>query len=320
MKVITKCVIDMNSLLVVDEISYEYSGPVALCGGSSGGGTSGKVDYPEYMKDWHTLVLDDAGADTLTSSITAVTEAGLGNSPWTTQVAYDPDADVTAMLASATTLQTLVTLLSTGTTLDDLISSVLDETRITDSVDAYAADLAVRLTSEVLPRFEAGMRDINAVTSSAFAVGRAIIEDAHARQVAVYSAGIRIKAFSEDAIRVIGLKLEYQRAATTILAEMYRMKIVAKKEENDIVMKIDEADALWDIELFQHSANMLAAIGSASVSPGGKEPSTFQSMLGGAMTGAAAGALWGSGAGPPGTLAGAGIGALFGAATGLMMQ
>ena len=287
-------------------------------GGNSGGGGggSGVVDYPAYMKDWHNMALDDTGVDTLTTSLTAVMDAALGNSPFTGQLAYDPDADITSLIAAPTTLQTLVTLLSTGTTLNTLITNVLADSRIDDSVTEYAADLAARLNAEILPRFEAGMLDINAVVSSAFALGKSNIEVGQDRQVAMYSANLHMKAFGDDAIKVIGLKLEYQKSVSQLLAEAYRIKIVAKKEETDMNIKIDEEDGLWDLEVFQFGANLLASIGGGTVNPGGKGPSTAQSVIGGGMSGAAAGAMIGGSSGKSGW--GGAIGGLLGAASGLL--
>lgn len=281
-------------------------------GSSGGGGGSGKVDFPAHMKTWHNMALDDTGADTLTTSMTAVMDAAIGNSPWTSQTAYNPDADIVNLVAAPGSLQTLVTLLSSGTTLDTLISNVLDTSRIDDSVDAYAADLDARLNADILPRFEAGMRDINAVQSSAFVIGKALIEENHARQVDKYSADLHMKAFSDDAIQVIGMKLEYQKAAAQLISESYRIKIVAKGEESDLNIKIDEKDALWDLEVFQYGANLLASIGSGTVVPkGGSEPSKAGSALGGAMTGAAGGFMVG---GPIGAV----VGGMLGAAVGLL--
>ena len=273
--------------------------------GGGGGGGSGVVDYPAYMKTWHGIALDNSGGDVLTNSLTDAMNAASGNSPWAAQVAYDPDADIAALIAGPTSLQTLVTLLSTGTTLDTLISDILDPTRIAAEVAAFAADLDARLLAEVLPRFESGMRDINAVTSSAFAIGRAIIEVGQDRQVASFSATLHSKAGSDDAIKIIQLKLEYQKAVSQMIAEAYRVKIVAKKEEGDSNMAIDDKDALWDLQLFQYGANLLAAIGGGTASPETQKPSTAQSMIGGAMAGAAAGASFG----PYGAAAGAVIGA-----------
>ena len=298
---------------MLNEKILKFLGVNFFGGGSSGGGGggTGAVSWPAYMETWHSMALDDTGVDTLTDSLTDVMDAAIGNSPWLAQTPYDPDTDLTAMIASADVLQTLVTLLSTGTTLDTLISDILDHTRVDDAVIEYAADLDARLIADVLPRFEAGMRDINAVVSSAFVIGRALIEENQDRQVAMFSGDLHYKAFSDDAIKVIQLKLEYQKAVSQILAEVYRIKIVAKKEENEVEMRIDEADALWDLEVFTYGHNFLAGIGGGVANPQGKQPSTAQSVIGGAISGAAAGSMISPGIGTV-------VGGVLGAASGLL--
>lgn len=284
-----------------------------------GGGGSGTVDYPDYMKDFHGNLLNHTGVDAVTSSLVDIMNASLGNSPYLAELAYNPDVDIAAMLASVADFQTLVDLLSSGTGLDALIADVLSDARIDDAVDEYSLDLSSRLTTEVLPRFEAGMRDINAVTSSAFVIGRAIIESIQTQQVARYSAELHMKAFGDDALKLIALKLDYQKAATHTTVESNRIKIVAKKEETEVNLEISEADALWDINLFQHGGNLLASIGGGTALTSEKKNSQISSAIGGAMTGAAAGAMYGASAGAlvnPG--AGAIIGAVLGAAAGFL--
>lgn len=295
-------------------------GLICAKGGSGGGGGgSGAIDYPDYMEAWHSMALDDSGADTLTSSLTDVMDAAIGNSPWATATVYNPDADLALMIAAPDELQNLVTLLSNGTTLDTLIADILDHTRVDDAVTEYSADLGARLTAEVLPRFESGMRDINAVVSSAFVIGRAIIEDGQTRQVAKYSADLHMRAFSNDALQVIGMKLQYQQVASSMIIEANRMKIVAKKEETEGNNQIEEQDALWDIEVFQYGGNLLAGIGGGTVNP--KEDVTrskFGSAIGGAMSGAVAGAMYGATEGAlVGSVPGALIGGILGAASSL---
>ena len=68
---------------------------------------------------------------------------------------------------------------------------------IAAAVSAYGDRLDDRITSEVLPRFEAGMRDINAVQSSAFVIGRAIIEGMADRDVANFDAELTNKAYMQ---------------------------------------------------------------------------------------------------------------------------
>ncbi len=273
--------------------------------GGSGGGGSGKVSYPSYMEDWHRDILGDSSS--LSADLVSVMNAASGSSPWAAQLPYDPDADLAAMVGTVDPLQAMVDLLSSGTGLDVVTANILNTTRAQDSVDAYAADLDARLTSEVIPRFERGMQDINAVTSSAFAIGRALLEENLDRQVAKYSADLNLKLYSDDALKLIQLKLEYQRAATMALADIHRIKIVAKKEEADRGAEIDEKDALWDLEVFKYGGNMLAAIGGGTTAT--QKPSTAQSVIGGALAGAAAGGMVG---GPWGALGGAVLGAAAG--------
>ena len=279
--------------------------------GSSGGGGggSGVVEYPAYIEHFHENVLGDGhvGVETMTTAMMAA----YGASPYVGVDAYDPDADLVDMIAAPGVLQTAVTLLSAGTGLDALISSILDHTRIDTAVTEFAADLDASLVAEVLPRFQAGMRDINAVSSSAFVIGRALIEENQDRQVAKHSSILHLKAFSDDAIAVIGLKLQYQQSASMMLADVNRISIVAKKEEADINMRLDTADALWDLEVFQYGANLLAGAGGGTANPNSNKPTMQQSVMSGAMSGAAAGAMTGN---PYGIA----IGAVLGAAAGYM--
>lgn len=272
-----------------------------------GGGGSGAVSYPAYLQGIHEDWLDGTGADTISQSITDVMNTAFGNSPWTAALAYDPDTDLTNLIAAPNVLQTLVTLLSTGTGLDTLVSNVLSATYVDDVVTEYAADMDARLNAEIIPRFEAGMLDINAVSSSAFAIGRALIEQNQDRQVNKFAAELHLKAASDDALKLIQMKLEYQKSVSQMLAEAYRIKIVAKKEETDSNLEFDEKDALWDLEVFKYGGNLIASIGGGT-SDNAKIPSKSQSVIGGAMSGAAAGAMM-SGGNPYVTAGGAFLGA-----------
>ena len=293
MKVITKCVIDIETLQVIEEESFQYEGPIARCELGGGGSSSGQSDWPEYMKQFHERLLDHTGVDNLSVSMVDVMEAALV-SPWIGELPYDPDIPLAAMLASAANMQTLVTLLSSGTGLDALIADVLSDVRIDDAVTEYSLDLGDIITTEVLPRFEAGMRDINAVVSSAFVIGRASIEEVRLRQVDKFSANLHMKAWGDDALRLIALKLESQKAASHMIAEVNRLKIVAKKEETDDGHEIDQSDAVWDLEVFQYAGNLLASIGSGVA--GKKRKSPLSSAIGGALTAGAAAAMMGGGA------------------------
>ena len=342
-------------------------------GGSSGGGSSGAVDYPDYMKDWHKDVLGSGalGGD----DVTGVMAAALGASPWAGAVAFDPDTDITAWEAAITgfdailagidpTVDWATLFVQAGASIAVADKTVADmagvagitEALITADSLAFSDNLDDEITTKVLPRYEGGMRDINAVVSSAFVIGEGIIESFRTRDVAKHESGLRFNAANKNAdielaegtanleknvkvaginiqkdIAVTGMEIEatsqmiriflqniaWEESLTKMVVESRRIKIVAKSEETQQSLEYDVADALWDLEVFKYGGNMLAAIGSASVSEGMKGPTKTQSavggaMAGGAMGGAMAGASAGGMTGPQGAVVGAIIGAAYG--------
>ena len=73
-------------------------------GAGGGGGGTGTVAYPAYMQTIHNDWLDNTGVDTISSSVTDVMDAALGNSPFAAAAAYDPATPIAAMLAAPDTL------------------------------------------------------------------------------------------------------------------------------------------------------------------------------------------------------------------------
>jgi len=327
-------------------------------GSGGGGGGSGVVDYPAYMKTFHegTLGAGGMGGETMTAAMASA----FGASPWAGAVAYDPAADILAYETTLTDFSTILaglddvvdwtafyTLAGASITVADIpdTSDVngITEALIDADVDAFADSLDDEITVKVLPRFQSGMLDINAVSSSAFVLGAAVIEGFRNRELAKHESALRLTAATKNAdvgveneklhlevdkinvlkdidiiksrlgasdqmVRMMVQRIAWYDGFMKTSIEGSRIKIVANKEEADVNMKINEADGLWDLEVFQHGANLLAAIGGGTANPGGKGPTQTQSMIGGAMSGAAAGAMVG---GAPGAV----IGGILGAAS-----
>ena len=307
-------------------------------GGSSGGGSSGAVSHSAYLETIHGNWLDGGGVDTLTDSVTVVMEAALGASPWTTQAAYDPDVDLAANQTAITAFAAILAGMSDTvdwaalyTQAQTSIDGVTDAEIVAD-IAAFSDQLDDEITVKVLPRFRRGMQDINAVVSSAFVIGEAVIEGFRDRDVAKFSSATRLQVAnqrgqqyleaSKQMLQLMLQRISWEDAYTKTVIEANRIKIVAKGEENEVAMKIDEKDDLWDLEVFQYGSNLLAGI-SGGTGATVKGPSTAQSAIGGAMSGAAAAAMIGSSmaaegavgmaaVGGPGLLA---AGALLGAAS-----
>ncbi len=303
MKIITKCVIDMTTLQTIEEEFYFHEGPVAKCKGG-GGSSSGKVGFPAYMETLHGKWLDSTGTDTLTMSMVDAMETAHGSSPWASIVAFDPDNDIAAWESALTAYKAILTGISEESdwaTLyaqaDTTIDAIL-EADIAQSISDYADQLDDEIEMKVLPRFRRGMQDINAVVSSAFPIGEALIEVSRNKDVAKHGTTIRatlmdkkpalLLAGTEHMLKMVSQTYGLEEAYARTYVEGKRLKIVAKGEQVQADGKYDESDALWDMEVFQHGSNLLGAIGGGVVKP--KQASQMQSALGGAMTGAAAGA------------------------------
>lgn len=301
--------------------------------GGGGGGGSGQVSHSAYLEAVHGDWLDQTGVDTISDSITDVMNSALGSSPFAALAAYDPDADVTAYEASITAFAAILAGIvdttdwdalytQAETTIDD--TAEITEAVIVADVDAFADQLDDEISTKVLPRYRAGMRNIDAVVSSAFPIGEAIIEGFRNRDVAKHNSAIRLNAAYKNAdirlatknLRLEGTKqmlslmiqrINWEKSYIDTVIESKRIKIIAKKEETDVNRDIDKQDAVWDLEVFQYGANLLAAIGGGVATTTSHKPSTAQSAIGGAMSGAVAGAIV-TGGNPFGIAIGAALG------------
>ena len=218
-------------------------------------------------------------------------------------------------------------------------------------VDSAMAAFRVRQRVEhttATGRFAAGMSDINAVNSSAFVIGLALLESQYEDRLAEYDAKFTLpmaeatfKAFvdlylhsaeshlnayiqNSDAERKRDLQYKAHIAQTmaglltteaqsvgaivTMSLEASKARIIAKREEQSDNIEFDTLDIFWDAEVFQRGANMLSAVNGAVVPNSGKATKA-QTALSMGATGASLGL---QAAGPWGAVVGGAAGALAG--------
>lgn len=280
--------------------------------GGGGGSSAGSVDYPQYLKDTHQQWLNHAASpdDVMEYSITDLMNAAIaGGSPHASLTAYDPDTVITNFDTAIDTLALDVAALTSNTSFAEILSLFFDPTRLTAITNAFAADLDAQLAATVYPRFEVGMRDLNAVMSSAFPIGRSLIEVGRNREVAKFDAEMRMKLHGELALQFITLKTELDGRLASLKIEAGRIGAVLKKEETDVNLEITQHNALWDLEVYKYGCNVMAAISGASTVQDKRGPSKGQSAVGGALSGAAVGTSISPGYG---TVAGAVVGGIAG--------
>ena len=328
MKIYTEVTISMVSGKVVSESFFDYVGDVDLCKG--GGGGSGAVDYPDYMKTVHQDWLEGAASSRLTTeNITAVMASAIGASPFSGEVAYDPDTELdkadTALAGFNTVIDALSHNTDWATTIAAVIAaidaSVITTSYINEDVAEYAEVLDDQVESQTLPRFEAGMSDINAVISSSFTLGRAVIEGFRNRDVAKHASGLRLQLSAQrndmtvkstaSVLYMLMERVKFEGMYAQLMSDAKRIRVIAQKEQVDQDLAIAEADARWDLEVFQYGANVLAGIGGGTTQTAPAGMSKGQSALSGAAAGAAMGAQ-------SGTWMGVGIGAVVGGVAGYM--
>jgi hypothetical protein len=299
---------------------------------AGGGSTSGRIDFPDHMKTIHQDWLNKTGTVAIeaSGSIATLMNTAIGGSPYGTMAAYDPSSILTIMDTAVGAFNTRVDALSPQTNFDTVVaatqsildSEVFDDTYINADIAAFAATVDANLQNVVIPRFQGGMRDVNAVMSSAFVIGESIIESMATNDKTKYGTEARVKLNlqrndaimkgTESVLRNMFAQVELEKNVAHYTVEAQRMRIAALKEKKDTENTILVKNGRWDLETYQYGANLLAAIGGGTVVPQGADgPSQVQSILGGALTGASVGSNV-SGGNPWVTGAGAVIGGLAG--------
>lgn len=99
------------------------------------------------------------------------------------------------------------------------IDTIYADENYNDDALAYARTLEDNIVNNVLPKFKAGMRDVNAAMGSAFVVGEGIIWGMMDRDVAKYLAGLKEKN--------IGYKYELFKSGLDQLVKMHEIELGA---------------------------------------------------------------------------------------------
>ena len=292
------------------------------------------IEYPTYMQDMHQFWLDGvvAGSAVETGGVALAIKNARTTNPFTGLTAFNPATSVTAMAAAITAFQAIVTAMDAHANYDtyhdaavaQIDAKILPDAYILARTQAHASALDSELNAKVIPRFNAGMRDINAVHTSTFAIGRAIIELDRDDKVDKFMADMRFQADAKrgdliqnaaaEMIRLHLQKIELGRVIMAITIDELRLAIAANADYNTEVKALAADLGRWPLEIYKYGANMLAGIGGGTTSSvpmdGNKTARIIGSGLSGAIAGATIGASFGG--------SGAGYGAILGGIAGAL--
>lgn len=286
MKVYTKVVIDMTTLDILEEESYEYNGAVAQCGGG-GGGQSSTQDIPEYQKAPHSYWINGGGS-VPTKTFPQMMNELIEHPPGEGLTFYDPTSSQTAITQALTNLIVFEEYLQTVELVsDDHLQDVI----------SVQADLLDSEADKTLNRFMGELRSLNAVHTSSNTLGRALITRDTIRAKEKFIAEITYNTKMDLGFKILAMRSELARTRVQTEVEANRVIYVMGKEYKDAVNTQAIQDRLIGPELYTKLGNLLAAAHGGTIMDK-VGPTRTQSVLGGAATGAAVGtsvnAGWGT--------------------------
>lgn len=259
-------------------------------GGGGGGNTTTTVRYAPYIETKHSTFLDAVDA----ARITAIS----AGSPYLT---FD-DAEVELAffgtgytIASFPSLYDMYGKFMAGLDIEVLWTQVFEDTvnspEVGTLVAAEGALLDDDIDANILPRFQAGMRDINAVMSSSYVIGKSVIEDARTKALSKFSAELKYRLIPIAQDRW-AKHLEWNGNTIRMYAEIMKLYYSAKHDADEQNFAMSARNALWPFTVLEYERAALGAMtGATSSQTNAAGTSTVGGMLSGALSGAAGGAM-----------------------------
>lgn len=281
-------------------------------GGGGGGDTQTTIRYAPYVEQHHSTFLNYTWS--------YVASGLLEDSPYHDyEVLSMEDAFFGAgyLISSFPSLYDMYGKFMAGLDIEVLWTQSLEDTLNNGAVESVLSAEADMMDEDVqntiLPRFMTGMRDINAVMSSSFVIGKAVIEDARVKGFAKTSAGIKLGLIPIAQSRWES-HLNWNKTVIMSYAEIMKLYITAKLDIDLHNMEMRTKDLLWPFTLLDHQRLAVACLqGATDAKSSVKGASRGQSATAGALGGAAAGAMIGSEIMPGyGTAIGAVVGGIAG--------
>lgn len=282
---------------------------MSMGGGSkSGGSNTTRIRFADYIEYAHLMYIGRVGN---------YGDAVRGNSPYTSFVPIDFDDAIYGVgytLANFPSLYDMYGKFIGGLDINALFEQVLSQVANTETVQnlsqAHRDLLDDDIEQKVLPRFRAGMRDINSVMSSTFLMGEAVIEQGKIKTLAEYDAKMQYGLVS-IAINVFSQQLQWNQHAVASYLEIIKASAAIKIDENRLNYEIFAKDYLWPFTVMNYEMGIIGALQGAmnQTTTNNTGVSPASSAIGGAMSGAALGASVG---GVPGALIGGALGGIAG--------
>lgn len=288
----------------------------------SGGSGQQTIRYAPHIEQNHKLLL----GGNWNSNVAICVNNALGQSPYKDYERYDiddaffgrvpGDPSRTYEIRNFPSLFDMFGKFMAGLDVHVLWSDVYEDTvhgpEIAAAVSSQAELLDNEVRTKVLPQFLAGMRDINAIQSTTFVIGKAIIADSQVRQMNEFQSRLRLSAV-ELSGQLWRSHLDWSKGVIATYLEMTKLYYATRLDVDTKQLEYESLNRLWDLNLFDDARAMLGALNGSAATTNKNKPSQAVSAIGGALSGAAMGAAVGGPYAPITAAAGAvlGLGASF---------
>lgn len=215
------------------------------------------IRYAAYVEDHHHSFLHD---------IKTVREATIDNSPLSTYAFIDADrAFIGAgyMLSDFPSLYDMFGKFMAGLDICDLFHDAFGNILTPDEIDANRKAerefIDIEITTKLIPNFVRSMRDLNAVASSSFIIGKTLIEQRGAKALANFGANLRYSMIPLIAGKWTAA-MNFQK--TVIIDYAFTMKnyISSKMLIDEVNYRKLSENFLWPFTVLEYERAAVAAL------------------------------------------------------------
>jgi hypothetical protein len=284
------------------------------------GGGGGKVEYAEYLENKHKNFLGriencikiarldnpySAARVSTYNNLDWVTprKIFLGNFNGTTTTRDYPGGTGDAMITQFPSL---------FDTFDDFIRDIditalwVEECRIatnnaaiTEAITVHREEILDDFEDITLPKYQCGMRDMNAVITSSFKSGEALLRREVLKEGNKFATALKLQAF-DLASKRWAQKLSWNQSAVDSFSRLIQMYAAANMDSFQLQSETSMKSVLWELTCLDYERAALGCLGGGGAPAGGGAagPSQINKSLsglaGGAAMGASVGGPWGA--------------------------
>lgn len=277
--------------------------------------TTNTVRYAEYLENHHKDLLDVSKN---------WRDALIGQSPYSGMPTIEYNEaffGLSHVLTDFPSLYDMYGKFMAGLDIEILFNQIYNDTinssAITNRVSEHSQELNEEVEENAIPRFTTGLRDINAVMSSSFVIGKAMLEVNRLRALSKYDATLRHQALPLVIDR-FGKHLEWNKNVTTTYAEFLKFYIATFMDLEELDAENQAKNLLWPFTLIEYNRAVVGTLQGAysSTTKTAGSGSSGQRVVGNTLSGAVSGAMVGMSTGMThGGIYGAVMGGVLGLAT-----